>query len=183
MLLWVLASGVDNRIPYDLPWIQKQLGANEPIDVEELILQGFMEVGQDDGKPLASCKQNAPLVEESRVEGEKRKKKPSLASGEARGWPAECSAFWSEKVTPIEPARCGRTLKAVVNVHGWDTTKAALEKFITGSPSWKQPRLDVFANEANRWVGYVGMPTFDMRGEPTEWGLLLDANARDRRSA
>ena len=59
MLLWVLASKMDNRIPYDLAFLSKKLGTTSPIDIEELVLQGFIELSQDDSTPLASRKQSA----------------------------------------------------------------------------------------------------------------------------
>ena len=74
MLLWVLASKMDNRIPYDLPFLAKKLGATSPIDVEELVLQGFITVTQDDSTPLAERTQSAmPEAEreaETETEGE-----------------------------------------------------------------------------------------------------------------
>lgn len=43
MLLWILASQCDNKIPYDLAWIAKKIGATAPIDIDELIVRGFLE--------------------------------------------------------------------------------------------------------------------------------------------
>lgn len=43
MLLWVLASQMDNKIPFDLAWITQRIGARTPVDIEELILRGFLE--------------------------------------------------------------------------------------------------------------------------------------------
>jgi hypothetical protein len=77
MLLWLLASQVDNRIPYDLDFICRKLGTTSPVDVEELILQGFIEVSQDDGKTLAERKQ-MPIVE-TETETDKETKKEKLA--------------------------------------------------------------------------------------------------------
>lgn len=71
MLLWVLASRMENRIPYDLAWITQKLGANVPVDLEELILQGFIEVSQDDSVSLASRKQSAMPETETERETEK----------------------------------------------------------------------------------------------------------------
>jgi hypothetical protein len=70
MLLWVLASRMDNRIPYDLAWITQKLGANTPLDLEELILQGFIEVSQDDSTALAPRKQSAMPETEAERETE-----------------------------------------------------------------------------------------------------------------
>lgn len=68
MLFWLLASQVDNHIPYDLVFIQRKLGTTSPVDVEELILQGFIEVSQDDGKMLATRKQHDVVETETETE-------------------------------------------------------------------------------------------------------------------
>jgi hypothetical protein len=47
MLLWVLASQMDNKIPHDLAWLTQRIGARSPVDVEELILRGFLEPWND----------------------------------------------------------------------------------------------------------------------------------------
>lgn len=70
MLLWVLASRLDNKIPYDLAWITKQIGASSPVDMEELILHGFMETFDDGSKLLAPSKRSA--MPETETETEKR---------------------------------------------------------------------------------------------------------------
>lgn len=44
MLLTILASQMENRLPYDLPWLSHRIGAKSPIDVEELILAGYLEL-------------------------------------------------------------------------------------------------------------------------------------------
>lgn len=48
MLLWALASQTDNKIPYDLAWITQRIGARSPVDIEELILRGFLEPYDED---------------------------------------------------------------------------------------------------------------------------------------
>lgn len=70
MLLWVLASQLDNRIPDDPNWIAGQLGTNTPIDLDRLKSLGFLieinELKEEEGDAsnlLATCyqsKQNAP---------------------------------------------------------------------------------------------------------------------------
>jgi hypothetical protein len=59
MLLWVLASKLDNRIPYDLAFLSKKLGATSAIDIEELVLHGFVDILQEDSAPLADRKHPA----------------------------------------------------------------------------------------------------------------------------
>jgi hypothetical protein len=53
MLLWLLASQLDNKIPHDLDWLKTQLGINKKPDLKELIKQGFIVV---DSNVLADCK-------------------------------------------------------------------------------------------------------------------------------
>jgi hypothetical protein len=74
MLLWVLASKLDNRIPYDLPFLTRKLGATSPVDVDELVLLGFIEVSQDDSRPLAGRKQTAMPETETETETDMRAK-------------------------------------------------------------------------------------------------------------
>lgn len=77
MLLWLLASQCDNKIPYDLAWIARKLGSTSPVDIEELISLGFIEVSDDASKLIAPRKRIA-MVEtegETETEGEKERSK------------------------------------------------------------------------------------------------------------
>jgi len=89
MLLWLLASQCDNKIPYDLAWITRQLGASSPVDIEELVATGFIEVSDDASRLIAPRKQSA-LAEtegETETEGEREaeKKKTTSARKPPRG--------------------------------------------------------------------------------------------------
>lgn len=44
LLLTVLASQMENRIPYDLKWLSHRIGATAAMDIEELILGGYLEL-------------------------------------------------------------------------------------------------------------------------------------------
>lgn len=100
MLLWVLASQMDNAIPYDLVWITRKLGAQSPIDVEELILQGFIEVFEDDSIPLAPRKQK-PIPETERETEREKRKKPSADAGDVK------QGSWLEPAHSVWEARFG----------------------------------------------------------------------------
>lgn len=197
MLLWLLASGLDNKIPYDLPWIQKQLDANSPVDVEELILQGFIEVSQDDGKTLASCKQSARLVEESRVEGEKRIKATTTDSCESGPkvkpspkyphFPMADSARLHRTCVEggyvVDAGMLRKTLAPLYTasgpMHSIDALNSALLTFLEarGSQSPDKARFWTvagFAQDIGRWLRLGAMPRQDPEtGAPTERGLLL----------
>ena len=78
MLIWLLASQMDNLIPDDEVWIQQKLCLNEKVDIKTLIKHWFIEYSSD---MLATCKQSATTETETETEAksetEKRKKKPS----------------------------------------------------------------------------------------------------------
>lgn len=71
MLLWLLASQTDNKIPYDLAWISRKIGAVSPVDLEELISLGFIEVSDDASRLIAPRKQSAMLETEGETEAER----------------------------------------------------------------------------------------------------------------
>lgn len=84
MLIWLLASQMDNRIPADSEFIKKQIGVTDDIDFKELINKGFL---IDDSDTLATCKQSAMLETEAETEtktetesnkGRKNFKKPTV---------------------------------------------------------------------------------------------------------
>lgn len=67
VLIWLLASQLDNRIPNDPDWLKGQLGTRQKIDLSELISAGFLiqindvaDCKQDASNSLSSCKQNLP---------------------------------------------------------------------------------------------------------------------------
>lgn len=68
MLLWILASRLGNRIPYDMDFIAKAIKSTTPIDIESLIAQGFIEVSEDASNVLAERKQSAMPEEEVEIE-------------------------------------------------------------------------------------------------------------------
>ena len=44
MLIWLLASKLENRIPHDPAWISTRIGASDTVDVDALIQAGFLAV-------------------------------------------------------------------------------------------------------------------------------------------
>ena len=62
MLLWLLASQLDNKIPADEKWLTSHLGLQRPIVLKPLIDNGYIEYAS---KPLADCKQSAIVETET----------------------------------------------------------------------------------------------------------------------
>ncbi len=62
VLIWLLASSLNGRVPAELGWIQKKISALKPPDIPLLIRTGWLIPEQDASKPLAECKQDASAV-------------------------------------------------------------------------------------------------------------------------
>lgn len=188
MLIWVLASKHDNKIPYDLVWITQQINSNAPIDVEELVLHGFISISEDDSKPLAFHKQNAlPETEgETETESEKRKKRapvgapkgkyPSFAMSDSarfhktclnHGYAIELSLLrkWLSVLYPASGA-----------IYSADEINNGIEAFLEARGGQPPDRarfwtLKQFAEDAARFVRLGKMPRSDANGV-TERGRL-----------
>jgi len=62
MLIWLLASQMDNKIPADEEFIKNQIGVKGEFCLKELIDKGYL---VDDSGMLAGCKQSAMLETET----------------------------------------------------------------------------------------------------------------------
>lgn len=73
MLIWLLASQLENKIPNDAEWIKNRIACKETINLKELIDNGFL---LPDSNALAECKQSAIVETETeayREEAEREK--------------------------------------------------------------------------------------------------------------
>jgi hypothetical protein len=62
ILIWLLASRSENKLPYDSDWISRRINASEPVDLDGLVQRGFLLLDQPlhnaeqlASTPLASC--------------------------------------------------------------------------------------------------------------------------------
>lgn len=76
MLIWLLASSMDNRLPNDADWLTKAIHATETVNITVLVSAGFLVLCGDASAPLAERQQHARL-EEGEVEGETEQSSPS----------------------------------------------------------------------------------------------------------
>ncbi len=160
MLIWVLASRLDNKIPYDLAWITKQLSATVAVDVEELIMQGFIEVFDDGSKVLAPRKQSAMPETERETETE-RKKKPSAVAG----MKPEPSPSWLAPIAEVHEKRfgagsfkwgfAGRTLKPI---HDKDTPSERIAANLGRYYDATEPRFVNLAKFAETFASWDEPP-------------------------
>ncbi len=64
MLIWLLASQMENRIPNDPSWIQKKICSTSEPDIKTLINYGFLEVASKTGLNLYLYVSNHSLAAE-----------------------------------------------------------------------------------------------------------------------
>lgn len=81
--LFLLASRYENRIPFDLAFITRELKANAAVDIDELVSAGFVTLSDDASAMLAARKQN--LVVETETETETEEEQTHTAPNGAGG--------------------------------------------------------------------------------------------------
>lgn len=64
MLIWILASQMENKIPVDGDWLKNTLHTDTEIDLKALSDAGFIDI---DSSMLATCEQSAMLETEAQV--------------------------------------------------------------------------------------------------------------------
>jgi hypothetical protein len=75
LLIELLASRMDNVVPFDAKWVAKKINADSRVDLDLLLAEGFIEVLAS--TPQASSEQNATLERETeREERERRERIP-----------------------------------------------------------------------------------------------------------
>ena len=81
ILIWLLASRADNKLPYDADWISKRINATTKVNLGVLVDAGFLVINQElqtteqvASAPLADCKQVARPERERETERETEKK-------------------------------------------------------------------------------------------------------------
>jgi len=62
MLVWLLASRNDGRIPDDPAWVQGHIGAREPVDLELLVRVGFLRRAAEDAEDAEDGSASAVLA-------------------------------------------------------------------------------------------------------------------------
>ncbi len=146
LLIWILASQLENKIPNDAKFVQQKIGATEPVDLKLLIELGFLEAHVAKRKrvastPLASCKQVAMRETETETETEteknKQKEKFNLPEGippdrwqkfeadrKQKGKPLTDNARTLNANKLVDYAKRGFDIKRIMDetsAHGWDS--------------------------------------------------------------
>lgn len=89
VMIYLVASQTENRIPNDGNWIKKKAMLDNDVRLQPLIDAGFIELVQSDSETIADRKQDA--IPEERREEERREEKEGEEEA-ARGEPAEADS-------------------------------------------------------------------------------------------
>lgn len=185
MLLWVLASRLDNRIPYDLPWITQQINATQPVDVDELVALEFIEVFDDGSKTLAPRKQSAMPETEGETEKEQLLPRKKPRGGRE---PSSTVGSWLEPylaahraVFPgsLPPAgRYARVFKRLEKTYGheevlrrWANCLGRKREYAT--PEELSSHWSEYNTAGSSLSHLAGYPNIVINGEVTEYGERL----------
>lgn len=88
VLIWLLASRNDNRLPYNARWIKQRIGVDSDVDLDELAGAGFLEVerSNDGAHQLAEQHASNMLAECKHIATtEERREEQRRAEGEGEG--------------------------------------------------------------------------------------------------
>lgn len=97
--IWMLASRMKNKIPFEPVWIAQRLSAFEPVNLQLLVDSGFLRIRGNASAVLAERLPDAPRVEEKRVE-EKEENLPASRAGKPTWLAPYLDAFQSRVGKP-----------------------------------------------------------------------------------
>lgn len=185
LMIYLLASRSDNKIPVDAAWIGKRISATEEVDLTALFASGLIEKiveeSKDkkpkkvDSKTLAECEQDACLEGEGETEEERELKNINKKfSLDFSPWPQLPSAqvlddwmtFRKKKRAPVNQTvveQMGRELRLAVD-HGFTTDQCLSVQQVAGWQGykfeWHKNRESGNAN-SNRHPGTQGLSRSD----------------------
>jgi hypothetical protein len=137
MLMWVLASQMDNKIPADAKWIAARIGCDgDKIDLNQLISCGFI---KDDSGVLADRKQSACPEAEAEAEAE------------TEYWSNAFDRFWDSYPKKVGKKPCKAIWKRVQP--SADEIIADVKERVSRDSQWKAgyiPNPQTYLNQ-ERW--------------------------------
>lgn len=151
ILIWLLASKLDNRLPLDAKWIANKINATEPVDIDLLLDAGFLVEIND----VAECKQAAsnaladnkqPAIPETEGETE------TEGEGEKKGAAAPPACPHQEIIELYH-----ETLPALPRVKAWTDERQALLR-----SRWREDPKRQDLDWWRKFFGYVSQSDFLM---------------------
>jgi hypothetical protein len=133
ILIWLLASRSDNKLPYDSAWVGQRISANSPVDLDALVEAGFILIDQ----PLQGLAQDASTMlakrlprERERGRDRERKEYPSSDDG--------FDAFWQAYPRKTAKGSARGAFRKALTKSTLPSILAALER---QKPQWSDPKF------------------------------------------
>jgi hypothetical protein len=149
VLIWLLASRRDNKLPRDGKLIARAIQASGRVNVERFVESGFLVPYQPASEVLAGPEHIASVVlaepvqsasphARPRAHGEREKrreeKKEPSAGAVVRppreSWVADGVALWQSVVGTVPHGEFGKALKPMIDLHGWPAVRPDLDKWL-----------------------------------------------------
>lgn len=111
MLLWLLASSNEGRIPSDPAWLSRRLATTEPIDLELFVRTGFLIPEQPASTTVAERKHEASNVLALARSREERRGEEKDANARARG--PDFDRFWQAYPRRVSKGRAERAFAKI----------------------------------------------------------------------
>lgn len=181
ILIWLLASRRDNKLPNDARAIARAIQSTGRVDLERFIADGFLLPYQSASALLAETEQDASALPPPSANGASPRVRPR-ARGEGEreregekspaSWPADGAALWTELVGATSAGRVGTALTDIVALHGWPAVRPDLQKWVAERKRSGRPcRVEYYASEASaRITAPPPPPLVDEHGSLTEYG-------------
>lgn len=174
--IWLLASRLGNRIPFDADFIGKRINATTPVDIKSLILFGFLEplaeCLQHASNPLATCATTFPARTQSRdrVETERETEQiaPRTDAPRSPAWSSEACDDWNAVfgAGSAHGGKVGKALKTLVDRHTWLLVRPAWQFYLRAPDDAKYKSPAAFAEKYAYWA--AGAPVESRAPPPKE---------------
>jgi hypothetical protein len=129
--IWLLASKMDNKIPYDSKWVGSRISATSKIDLEKLVQSGFI-VTEDSVQDGTDPYRNVPRVEESKRREDKDK----------RGFKKPCVQDVQEYINLKSLQVNAEKWLSYYEANGWKVGKNSMKDWKASLRTWHHNRDD-----------------------------------------
>jgi len=173
MLIWLLASQLDNKIPADADYIKAQIGVSQDIDLKELIDKGFL---VDDSNTLAECKQVA-IVETETYNQEAEKETETDLMCNYPDPDIMFNQFWDLYDKKVNSGKVKKKFFTLINkeIVDFQNLMIAVNSYVISKPD-KQFRKDPMTYLNNEsWNDEIILPSF---AKPTTTDYVTQALER-----
>ena len=158
MLVWLLASESEGRIPNDPEWVAKRIGATSPVDLNLLVEAGFLAVDRR--------KQPASERRAERLPRDRDRDKRSIPDRRADTWLTPFADHWQRRCGNPPYGKLASVLAPLHKEHGAPETLARWSRYLDATDP-KFASAHRFAETFNTWAE---PETVEMTNE---WGAMV----------